>query len=177
MPKKSSSQLASGATVQDNPLPVQKPTPLRRRSLPLLLLQGREQILCHFRPILNHFGLTEQQWRILRGLSVHGPMEQRLLCDACQILGPSLAGILSRMHELNLIERHKVATDQRRVVISLTAQSQSLLDQIAPLIEAQYKKIEQAWGADLLQDAYAQIDRLLACYDIPVEDVDLPPVK
>jgi len=33
------------------------------RNLPLLLLKARESFLSHFRPILAHYGVTEQQWR------------------------------------------------------------------------------------------------------------------
>jgi len=148
-----------------------------QRSLPLALLQGREQVLSHFRPILNHFGLTDQQWRILRGLSQQGPMEQRLLCEHCQILGPSLAGILVRMEDLGLISRQRMRSDQRRVLISLTDQAQDLLDQLVPLMNQQYHNLEQAWGRDLLRQAYALADSLLACQTIPVDSVDLPPMK
>ena len=42
---------------------------LAYRNLPQLFLKAREELLCHFRPIISHFGLTEQQWRILRTLS------------------------------------------------------------------------------------------------------------
>ncbi len=33
-----------------------------------LLLQAREGVMARFRPILNAHGITEQQWRIVRGL-------------------------------------------------------------------------------------------------------------
>ena len=47
------------------------------RNLPLLLLQAREGVLAHFRPILNAHGVTEQQWRIIRALLEGGPLEPR----------------------------------------------------------------------------------------------------
>ena len=34
---------------------------LAYRNLPQLFLKAREELLCHFRPIISHFGLTEQQ--------------------------------------------------------------------------------------------------------------------
>lgn len=156
-------------------MPPRTPSPLRYRSLPLALAQGREALLSVFRPILKHFALTEQQWRILRCLSEEGAMEQRLLSDLCQILAPSLAGILSRMSEMGLIERHKIPTDQRRVMVHLSPQGEELLGRMAPLVDRQYQLIEQAWGADLLNQTFAQVDRLLAAQDIPVPRVDLPP--
>jgi hypothetical protein len=38
----------------------------KHRNLPLLLLQARERVIGHFRPVLNAHGITEQQWRIVR---------------------------------------------------------------------------------------------------------------
>ena len=66
------------------------------RNLPQLFLKAREELLGHFRPIINHFGLTEQQWRILRTLSEHEQLEPREICEICHILSPSLAGVLAR---------------------------------------------------------------------------------
>ena len=109
---------------------------LTHRNLPLLLLQAREAVLSHFRPIITHFGLTEQQWRILRTLSENESMEPRQIAEVCMILGPSLAGVLARMDELGLVERRRVDTDQRRVLVSLTAKSRDLVKRMAPLIEA-----------------------------------------
>jgi hypothetical protein len=40
--------------------------PIRYPNMPQLLLKARDSLLQHFRPILNHFGVTEQQWRIMR---------------------------------------------------------------------------------------------------------------
>lgn len=70
---------------------------LAYRNLPQLFLRAREELLRHFRPIITHFGLTEQQWRILRAVSENGQLEPREICEICQILSPSLTGVLSRM--------------------------------------------------------------------------------
>src|SRR5690242_15760215 len=89
------------------------------RNLPLLLLQAREAVISHFRPILNHGGVTEQQWRIIRALREFDAMEPRQICELCQILSPSLAGVLARMEEMGLVKRERVDSDQRRVMVSL----------------------------------------------------------
>lgn len=150
--------------------------PISHRNLPQLLLKTREALLGHFRLIINHFGLTEQQWRIIRTLDEYGDMEPNQLCEACQILSPSMTGVLSRMKTLNLVERQRVTTDQRRIRISLTPLSKDLCARMAPLIEAQYALIEKTVGSALLNDTYAQLDRLLgaALHEIPA--VDLPDI-
>lgn len=146
----------------------------RHRNLPLLLLQAREGVIAHFRPILNHFGLTEQQWRVIRALSEAGEMEPWQICAVCQILKPSLTGVLGRMEELGLVKRRPHETDQRRMLVSLTAKSRALVERMIPLIEAQYRELEQAIGADLVAALYRALDRLLDQLQTPAPLIELP---
>src|ERR1700726_701146 len=120
---------------------------LRRRNLPLMMLQAREQVIARFRPILNEHGITEQQWRIVRALLDTGPLEPREIGELCRISSPSLAGVLSRMEEIGYIKRKRFAHDQRRVRVSLTSRSRALAAQMAPHIEATYRHIETVIGA------------------------------
>lgn len=147
------------------------------RNLPQLLLKAREALLSHFRVILTHFGLTEQQWRVLRSLNEFGDMEPNQLCQSCQILSPSMAGVLARMQSLGLITRERAEHDHRRVIIGLTPYSRSLCEQIAPLVEAQYRLIEDTIGHALIDETYRQIDRLLSAPLDQVPGVELPPLK
>ncbi len=135
---------------------------LRHRNLALLLLQAREGVMAEFRPVLKEHGLTEQQWRVLRALLQHGSLEPRELCEQCQIVSPSLTGVLARMQELGLVRRDKVPGDQRRLRISLTARSKRLAAQMAPLIEARYAAMERELGNELIAQLYATLDQLLA---------------
>jgi homoprotocatechuate degradation regulator HpaR len=136
--------------------------PFRHRNLPLLLLQAREAVLSRFRPILNEHGVTEQQWRLVRALVEQGPLEQRQLGQRCRISSPSLAGVLARMDELGLVQRKRLAEDQRRVMVTLTAKSRLLAQQMAPRIEATYRELEALLGRDLMERGYAMLDELLA---------------
>ena len=65
--------------------------------------------MARFRAILNQHGLTEQQWRIVRALLEPAPLEPRQICERCQHLSPSLAGVLARMEELGLVPRERMA--------------------------------------------------------------------
>lgn len=145
--------------------------PFRHRNLPLLLLQAREGVIAHFRPILNANGVTEQQWRIVRALLEGGPLEPRQIGEVCRISSPSLAGVLARMDDMGLVKRERLAEDQRRVKVSLTAKSRALAAAMAPQIEAVYAAIEAHIGGDLVQRFYATLDELIALLgDMP--DVD-----
>lgn len=134
----------------------------RHRNLPQLMLQAREALMAQFRPILNENGITEQQWRIVRALLLHGPLEPRQLCELCQISSPSIVGVLQRMEEAGLVERERMAEDQRRVSVTATARSRQLGRRMFPAIDKRYGEIEQLVGVQTLQQAYDVLDALLA---------------
>ena len=48
----------------------------------------------YFRPGLHHFGITEQQWRVLRALTTVETIEVLALAEATFLLPPSLSRIL-----------------------------------------------------------------------------------
>lgn len=150
---------------------------LAYRNLPQLFLKAREELLCHFRPIISHFGLTEQQWRILRTLSEMEQLEPREICELCHILSPSMTGVLSRMEEMGLVTRTRVPEDQRRVIVRLTRKSEKLVAELGPLIEAQYRVIEQAFGPELIQQLYEVMDKVIVAERGPIPRVTLPEKK
>jgi homoprotocatechuate degradation regulator HpaR len=150
------------------------PHRITHRDLPQLFLKARDSLMAHFRPVLNHFGVTEQQWRILRALDQHEQLEPREICDLCQILSPSMAGVLARMEETGLVERRRVAADHRRVLVRLAPKGEQLIDEIAPLIEAQYQLIEQTCGKKILDDLSASLQGFIGAQSKPVPRVALP---
>jgi homoprotocatechuate degradation regulator HpaR len=137
-------------------------TRLHHRNLPLLLLQARERVISHFRPILNANGVTEQQWRIVRVLYEVPSLEPREIVELCSISSPSLAGVLSRMEELGLVARRRLPHDQRRVRVSLTARARAMAARMAPKIDATYRRIERTIGADFSARLQHALDQLLA---------------
>lgn len=130
--------------------------------------------MSHFKPILQHFNLTEQQWRILRALDQHPQLEPRQICQLCQIMSSSMAGVLARMEELELIVRVRVSGDQRRVLVSLAPKGDQLIEQIAPLIDVQYRQIEQAYGQPTVDALIAALEGFIAAGNNEVPHVGLP---
>ena len=130
--------------------------------------------MSHFRPILNHFGLTEQQWRILRALDEHAQLEPREICNLCQILSSSMAGVLARMEEMELIQRSRVSEDQRRVLVRLAQKGDQLIGEMAPLIELQYQHIEQAFGKQIFNDLFNVLEEFICAQSNPVQHIELP---
>lgn len=134
----------------------------RHRNLPHLLLQAREALLAGFRPILRQFGVTEQQWRVLRTLNERGPMEPNQLAEACLILSPSLTRMLAGMEDAGLVERTRSSTDQRRQLVNLTSAAREVIARMEPLIDARYQQLAQQLGAERLAEVYRALDAMLA---------------
>ena len=122
-------------------------TTSKHMSLNIVLIQAREALMSHFRPMLNEIGITDQQWRIIRLLAENGTMDfQDLAAQAC-ILRPSLTGILTRLEKMDYVVRLKPSNDQRRVYLKLTRTGESLYESFCPRVDDRY---------DLLQDRFSQ---------------------
>jgi homoprotocatechuate degradation regulator HpaR len=171
---RSASNASKRKSTRNPPASRSRRTPVLRRNLPLLLLQAREGVLAHFRPLLNAHGVTEQQWRVLRALLAEDEaLEPRQIGALCTISSPSLAGVLARMDELGLVQRERTPHDQRRVLVSLTRKSRDLVAAMAPRVEAVYARIEAHIGADFVQRFYATLDELIGLLqEMPEEDGD-----
>src|ERR1700722_9117672 len=139
------------------------------RSLPMSLLRAREAVMRHFRPSLRDHGLTEQQWRILRALTSIGAIEVTELARVAFLLGPSLSRILRDLETRHLIERKVVKSDQRRVVVSISARGLRLIEAVAPSSEAIYAAMTRRYGARKLaelQDMLAALENSLSALEV-----------
>lgn len=135
------------------------------RSLPMSLLKAREAVMGHFRPGLHHFGITEQQWRVLRALASVESIEVMALAKATFLLPPSLSRILKDLEERGLIHRRTPAEDMRRGVISISVQGRALIDQAGSHSEAVYAEITRRYGAEKLarlQEMLRELELVLA---------------
>lgn len=131
------------------------------RSLPMALLRAREAVMDRFRPSLRDFGVTEQQWRVLRALYGRGEIETGALARLCCLLTPSLSRILKHLESAGLVERRAAPTDQRRSLVALAPAGLALLERSAPLSEAEYRAIEASFGEARLAALYATLDELI----------------
>ena len=147
------------------------------RNLPQLFLKARECLMAHFRPILNHYGLTDQQWRILRSLDEHDRLEPREICNLCQIHSASMTGVLARMEALQLIQRSRVAGDQRRVEVRLAPKGDQLVREMAPLIDSQYQLIEEAIGTNILADLFSSLETFIGAQSQTIAPINLPSTR
>jgi homoprotocatechuate degradation regulator HpaR len=134
------------------------------RSLPMSLLRAREAVMRQFRPSLRRYGLTEQQWRILRALAALETIEVTELARVAFLLGPSLSRILRDLEARRLIERKAAKADLRRGVVSISERGLKLIEVVAPSSEAIYAAITRRYGARKLaelQDMLGALEKSL----------------
>jgi homoprotocatechuate degradation regulator HpaR len=128
------------------------------RSLPMSLLRAREAVMNHFRPGLHHFGITEQQWRVLRALTAVEAIEVMALAKATFLLPPSLSRILRNLEARRLVTRKTPKEDMRRGLISISEHGRALISEAGAHSEVIYTEITRRFGADRL----AHLQKMLA---------------
>jgi len=119
-------------------------------SLPMRLYAALDAVMPRFRRIFKEFGLTEQQWRVLRVLWDVQEIRQTELAAHTLIPAPSLVGILDRLQSMALIERRRSASDRRVVYIATSPQGRELREQIMPAVQQCYFELrnsidEETW--------------------------------
>jgi homoprotocatechuate degradation regulator HpaR len=140
------------------------------RSLPMALLRAREAVMERFRPLLRRHGVTEQQWRVLRALSVTPETSASALGEAACIGLPSLSRILRALEARRLIGRRVKSTDQRTTLVSLTAAGRRFLGKAGGESEERYEALAAEIGHDDLQQLYALLERVSAMGDASVAE-------
>ena len=116
------------------------------------LLHARESAMSLFRPMLRSFGITDQQWRVIRVLATQENVEAFELSQQSMILPPSLTRILKNLEEVGFIKRATYKQDQRKILINLTAKGRKKYRQVVPESEKIYRSIEKNIGKKELDE-------------------------
>jgi len=114
------------------------------RSLPMMLYRTLDTVMPRFRKIFNDFGITEQQWRVLRVLWEHGAVTINRLAKLTLIPAPSLVGIVDRLERDERVIRQRSQADRRKVNVVLIAKGVELEDQVMPRVAAAYADLKQS---------------------------------
>ena len=114
------------------------------RSLPMMLYRTLDTVMPRFRKIFSEFGLTEQQWRVLRVLWQHEQIAFRELAELTLIPAPSLVGVVDRLTKSGLAERRRSATDRRNVFVQATSKGQALESKVRPRVDDAYRELRRS---------------------------------
>jgi homoprotocatechuate degradation regulator HpaR len=127
-------------------------------TLPILLQKAKEASVAQVRQTLAGFGLTEQQWRVIRASFEHGEMNAQELAHRSAILGPSLSRILNRLESDGILSRRTAEGDLRELTIKLSANGKRLHNKVQPMLDRHYDDLAEKIGSrkakqltDLLQ--------------------------
>ena len=112
-----------------------------KRSLPMMLYRTLDTVMPRFREIFKTFGLTEQQWRVLRVLWQCEQIPFRELADLTLIPAPSLVGVIDRLTRRGLARRRRSETDRRNVFVQATEEGQALESQVMPRVDEAYAEL------------------------------------
>jgi len=138
--------------------------PLKPRStqtaLPMALLRAREAVMARFRPLLDAHDINEQQWRVIRVLAEHDSLDATELAAKANILAPSLTRMIRAMDARGLIRRGKDRGDGRRVILTITAAGQRLIDDVTPDTMAIYDQIDADFGPERVAQLIDLLDQL-----------------
>ena len=130
------------------------------RSLPMMLYRTLDAVMPRFRRIFNEFGLTEQQWRVLRVLWGQGPTTSRELSRLTLIPAPSLVGIVDRLTASGLVARNRSVKDRRNVFIETTDKGKQLEARISPRIDEAYADLRASINSAHWDELITGLDRL-----------------
>ena len=118
------------------------------RSLPMMLYRALDAVMPRFREIFKEFGMTEQQWRVLRVLSEVDAIPLGQLAEVTLIPAPSLVGVVDRLQTGGLVERRPAQGDRRVVLVQITQVGQERLDRLMPQVANRYATLKQAMPGD-----------------------------
>jgi homoprotocatechuate degradation regulator HpaR len=134
---------------------------LVHKSLATRLLHARELLMQRFRPHLLKFGVTEQQYRLLRTLADQGAKSSLELSQRCVIQPTSLSRILAKLEEDGLIERSEEKQDRRKRRVRISERGRDLIARIAPGNDEIYNGMVAEVGDEIVGQTYAVLDRLI----------------
>ena len=85
-------------------------------------------VISLYRPLLEPMGLTHPQYLVMVALWEHEPLSVREISSLLQLEPPTVSPVLKRLQSAGLIERHRDASDERSVRLTLTPQGRALRD-------------------------------------------------
>ncbi len=135
------------------------------RSLPMMLYRTLDVVMPRFRRIFNEFGLTEQQWRILRVLWQHEQITFRELAELTLIPAPSLVGVVDRLTNAGLAKRRRSDTDRRIVFVHATHKGQALESQVRPRVDKAYAELRRSVDATTWNTLIASLEQISSIND------------
>jgi len=128
----------------------------------MMLYKTLDAVMPQFRVIYAEFGITEQQWRVLRVLWERESMPLLELAELTLISPPSLVGIIDRLSKIAMVRRVRSELDRRVVNIEITLKGRVLKENVSPRVDAIYARLEESIDAELWAKMLEAMDMLIS---------------
>jgi DNA-binding MarR family transcriptional regulator len=132
---------------------IKKKTPfdLPEQEAVLNLLRTADQLQIRFARLFRRFGLTPQQYNILRILRGEGrPLPILEIAARMITVVPGITGLIDRLEAASLVERKRCDQDRRVIYVAIAPQAVEILAQIdQPLLEMHKKVLGHMTAAEL----------------------------
>jgi len=106
------------------------------QSLPMVLNRALDSVMPLYRELFARYGLTEQQWRILRVVWTRDKVNSVELSQKTLLATASLVGIIDRLEKKDLVSRSRSTDDRRTIYITATSNSRKLESEVTPQVAA-----------------------------------------
>ena len=126
----------------------------------MLLYRTLDAVMPRFRRIFREFGVTEQQWRVLRVLWDVDDASLGDLAECTLIPAPSLVGVVDRLQRAGLVRRQRAKADRRVVHHSITPKGRQLLEQLLPRIATAYAEMKLPVDATTWEQVVNGLDEI-----------------
>ncbi len=132
------------------------------RSMPMTLYRALDAVLPRFRALFKEFGITEQQWRVLRVLWDTDRLAFGELAKLALIPAPSLVGVVDRLEAAELVTRERNAADRRVVHVRMTAAGKQRLELLLPRVATAYADLKRSVDGQLWEGVLAGLEQIIA---------------
>lgn len=138
----------------------------------LLLARLGSEATARFRCSLRPFGLSAQQFIVLKMVEARGPASQSELADALGMDYSNLGGVMNGLCDRGLIVRSRDPKDRRRYSVALTEDGARLLTDLDATIRRGDDEMLAALGPDELAQLGELLRRVAGSLGLPTEGED-----
>lgn len=118
------------------------------------IMRAAEALAADFAPLFKQYGLTHQQYNVLRILRGAGERGLPILDIGERMINrlPDMTRLIDRMEKMNWVARRRCTEDRRVVWVQLTNEGRRLLEKLdQPVLELHKKQFEHCSKAELKQ--------------------------
>ncbi len=110
--------------------------PCDEKSIGRLLYVTAQTMTLHAEKVLKPYGLTVEQFHLLKNMSETDVLSQNQLCEIVQKSAANVTRILDRLEKKGFITKERNQADRRSFLLFLTDQGRDLVDEVSSLFDS-----------------------------------------